>query len=61
MPVKDTKVSTNSARDIIPGAHLSSRIQNRILNGKFVDMVKPIPPDEDPQVKDKAGASLRKK
>ncbi|XP_077783336.1 uncharacterized protein LOC144327493 [Podarcis muralis] len=43
----DVKVSTNSARDVIPGSHLPSKLRTRILNGRYVDMFKLAPPSED--------------
>ncbi|XP_077792897.1 uncharacterized protein LOC144329300 [Podarcis muralis] len=45
--VPDVKVSTNSARDVIPGSHLSSKLRTRILNGRYVEMFKLAPPSED--------------
>ncbi|XP_077783388.1 uncharacterized protein LOC144327498 [Podarcis muralis] len=45
--VPDVKVSTNSARDIIPGSHLATKLRSRILNGRYVDMFKLAPPSED--------------
>lgn len=55
--VPDVKVSTNSARDIIPGMHLTSKLRSRILNGRFVDMFKLVPPSED---QEKGNASKRR-
>ncbi|XP_077782854.1 uncharacterized protein LOC144327388 [Podarcis muralis] len=45
--VPDVKVSTNSARDIIPGSHLSTKVRSRILNGRYVDIFILAPPSED--------------
>ncbi|XP_077783390.1 uncharacterized protein LOC144327500 [Podarcis muralis] len=56
--VPDVKVSTNSARDIIPGSHLSTKLRSRILNGRYVDMFKLIPPSED---QEKGSSSSRKR
>ncbi|XP_077788279.1 uncharacterized protein LOC144328475 [Podarcis muralis] len=45
--VPDVKVSTNSARDVIPGSHLSTKLRARILNGRYVEIFKLAPPSED--------------
>ncbi|XP_077784236.1 LOW QUALITY PROTEIN: uncharacterized protein LOC144327715 [Podarcis muralis] len=45
--VPDVKVSTNSARDVIPGSHLSTKLRARILNGRYVEIFKLTPPSED--------------
>ncbi|XP_077780548.1 uncharacterized protein LOC144326953 [Podarcis muralis] len=58
MLVPDVKVSTNSARDIIPGSHLSSKMRSRILNGRYVDMFRLLPPSEE---QDKEGSSSKKR
>ncbi|XP_077791725.1 uncharacterized protein LOC144329089 [Podarcis muralis] len=50
--VPDVKVSTNSARDIIPGSHLATKLRSRILNGRYVDMFKLAPPSEDQEKAD---------
>lgn len=41
--VEDIKISTNSTRDIIPGSHLSSKLRNKILNGRYADIFKLMP------------------
>ncbi|XP_077787003.1 uncharacterized protein LOC144328100 [Podarcis muralis] len=60
--VPDTKVSTNSARDIIPGSHLATKLRSRILNGRYVDIFKLAPPSEDqekgPSSKKRPGAAI---
>nr|XP_034954535.1 uncharacterized protein LOC118076098 [Zootoca vivipara] len=44
--VPETRVSTNSARDLIPGSHLSSKLRSRILNGRYVDLFDLAPPED---------------
>ncbi|CAI5763531.1 XP_034954535.1uncharacterized protein LOC118076098 [Podarcis lilfordi] len=56
--VPDVKVSTNSARDIIPGSHLSAKLRSRILNGRYVDMFKLLPPSEE---QEKGSSSAKKR
>lgn len=45
--VKDTTVSTYSTSDVIPGDHLSPKMQAKILNGEFVDTFHLVPPSEE--------------
>ncbi|CAI5764469.1 XP_034954535.1uncharacterized protein LOC118076098 [Podarcis lilfordi] len=52
--VPDVKVSTNSVRDIIPGAHLSSKLRSRILDGRYVDIFDLAPPTASLDALDKA-------
>ena len=61
VPVPEVKVSTNKARDIIPGSHLSSKLRNRILEGRYVDIFKPAPPEEDLPGQDKVASSSKKR
>ncbi|XP_077781134.1 uncharacterized protein LOC144327021 [Podarcis muralis] len=60
--IPDTKVSTNSARDIIPGSHLATKLRARILNGRYVDIFKLAPPSEDqekgPSSRKRSGATI---
>ncbi|CAI5787064.1 Hypothetical predicted protein, partial [Podarcis lilfordi] len=56
--VPDVKISTNSARDIIPGSHLSAKLRSRILNGRYVDMFKLVPPSEE---QEKGSSSSKKR
>lgn len=58
--VPDVRVSTNSARDIIPGAHLSSKLRSRILDGRYVDIFSLAPPLDGQEPLDK-GLSVPKR
>lgn len=57
----DIKKSTNSARDVIPGCHLSKKLRTRILNGRYVDMFKLSPPVDSSQAQEKSVLSSKKR
>ncbi|CAI7935479.1 XP_034954535.1uncharacterized protein LOC118076098 [Podarcis lilfordi] len=58
--VPEVKVSTNSVRDIIPGAHLSTKLRARILNGRYVDIFKLAPPPASPDSQEKDDSSKKR-
>lgn len=57
----DVKVSTNSARDIIPGAHLTTKLRSRILDGRYIDIFSLAPPQECQDSQDRGLAATKKR
>ncbi|CAI5779093.1 Hypothetical predicted protein [Podarcis lilfordi] len=59
--VPEVKVATNSVRDLIPGAHLTTKLRSRILDGRYIDIFSLAPPQEGQDPQDKGSTASKKR